>query len=304
MERQSDRFDFPDGVIRVTAGVGGEALLITGSEKTALLDCGMAYCGETLIENIGKALAGRDLDYVLVSHTHYDHLGALPFVRESWPGAVTLGAEYARYVLGRQGAIDTINAFGENARKLYGDNKGKRPPDGGFVIDKTIGDGDVITLGREEITVIETKGHTDCSLTFALSPQNIIFLSESTGVLEGSGKVHVTILKSYGETMRSVEKCRKYSDWLMVLPHYGLLPKDYNEEYWELFLSTVLEYREFLFGLFREGVSEEEILEKYAELRRGELSKKEQPDAAFIMNSRNVIKAFKREFEAENDRGL
>ena len=40
-----DRFSFPADVQRVTAGYGGEALLVYGSEKTALIDCGMAYCG-------------------------------------------------------------------------------------------------------------------------------------------------------------------------------------------------------------------------------------------------------------------
>ncbi|MEG0157720.1 MAG: hypothetical protein RR661_08725, partial [Anaerovoracaceae bacterium] len=40
-----NRLDFPEGIVRVTAGFGGESLLILGEEKTALYDCGMAYCG-------------------------------------------------------------------------------------------------------------------------------------------------------------------------------------------------------------------------------------------------------------------
>ncbi len=41
-----NRFDFPENIVRVTAGNGGEALLILGSEKTVLVDCGMAYCAK------------------------------------------------------------------------------------------------------------------------------------------------------------------------------------------------------------------------------------------------------------------
>ena len=70
-----DRFGFPADVYRVTAGFGGEALLIVGSEKTALLDCGMAYCGSRMVEKLARRLAenGREkLDYIILSHSHYD----------------------------------------------------------------------------------------------------------------------------------------------------------------------------------------------------------------------------------------
>ena len=54
---------------RVTAGFGGEALLIVGSEKTGLLDCGMAYCGEKMVEKLARRLVenGREkLDLSLI----------------------------------------------------------------------------------------------------------------------------------------------------------------------------------------------------------------------------------------------
>ena len=82
-----DRFRFPADIFRVTSGRGGEALLIIGSEKTALYDCGMAYCGAHTADNIAEVLKqlkaqGRidsiQLDYILLSHSHYDHIGGLP----------------------------------------------------------------------------------------------------------------------------------------------------------------------------------------------------------------------------------
>lgn len=54
-------------------------MLVFGSEKTALMDCGMAYCGDKFVSNIKKALAekGRkSVDYIFLSHSPYDHVGA------------------------------------------------------------------------------------------------------------------------------------------------------------------------------------------------------------------------------------
>lgn len=78
-----DRFGFPEYLARVTSGFGGETFLIFGSEKTALYDCGMAYAANGTIYNIHRELRSHGkskLDFILLSHTHYDHIGALPYI--------------------------------------------------------------------------------------------------------------------------------------------------------------------------------------------------------------------------------
>jgi len=294
-----DRFGFPEGIERMTAGPGGESLLILGSEKTALLDCGMACCAGQLIENIKKGLGGRALDYVLLSHTHYDHIGALPYIKQAWPGVLTAGAEHAGKVLSKQGAIRTINSLSENAFRLFGGTGEFHIPGEGFGIDIVARDGDRISLGEEEVVVLETKGHTDCSLTFVLEPLGVMFASESTGVLEAPEEMHVSILKNYRDAMASVEKCRDYGASLIVSPHFGIIPEHYNSRYWELFLSASAYYRGFLFDMFDLGLSEDEILDKYSEVHWDERRKKEQPKEAFLLNVRNIVKAFRSEWELQ-----
>ena len=68
----------------VSGGPGGMATLILGSEKTVLHDVGMACFHRELEENLTRELGGRPLDYIVLSHTHYDHVGALPYILVSY----------------------------------------------------------------------------------------------------------------------------------------------------------------------------------------------------------------------------
>ena len=81
-----NRREYPQGLYDVTcAQRGSAATLIVGSEKTALYDCGHAYGYADAIANIHEALDGRPLDYILVSHSHFDHIGALPYILDAFP---------------------------------------------------------------------------------------------------------------------------------------------------------------------------------------------------------------------------
>lgn len=288
--KEHDRFGFPEGIIRVTAGHGGEAILICGSEKTALLDCGMAYCGKELAENLKRALHGRTLDYVVLSHSHYDHIGALPYVRRAYPKVRTLGAEHAQKILVRPGARKLMKELGETAREKYAPGSSAEILTENLCVDQAVGEGDRIALGQRELLVLETKGHTDCSLSFVLEPDSILFASESTGILEKLDYVHTPILKSYEDAMESFEKCRSCRANYIVLPHFGLIPEDFNEAYWRLYERELEGKMVYLAGLVSEGLTEKEILEQYAEKYWDPIKAQEQPYEAFMINSEHIVK--------------
>ena len=71
----------------------------------------MACFSRELISNIHEILdpLGRKLDCVLMSHTHYDHIGALPYILKEWPDAVVHGAKKAIQVFSSEEASRFIN---------------------------------------------------------------------------------------------------------------------------------------------------------------------------------------------------
>lgn len=83
--------DTIEGIVNVGADYGGKVFLIIGDKKAALIDCDMAYASKSLINNIKENLNHRQLDLVLLSHSHYDHVGGLPYLRNEFRQLKALG---------------------------------------------------------------------------------------------------------------------------------------------------------------------------------------------------------------------
>lgn len=296
-KKNQQRFQFAGGIKRVTAGTGGEALLITGSEKTVLIDCGMAYCGEALVENIKRELGDRPLDYVILTHTHYDHIGGLPYLRKEWPDLISFGAAYGKKILEKDTALQQIRKLSEGAWRLF---TGRSDiPDvlmEGLQIDRIICENDVIYLGDQELQIFETPGHTNCSLTLLLEPEKVLFPSETIGVYVGEDRIVPAMLKSYEDTIASIEKCRGIEADYVISPHYGQVSVTSKESYLDMAFASLNRARDFILEKHKEGGSFEEILEEYTKEFYIDPVSVEQPREAFLLNAQHMIRNMILEF--------
>lgn len=279
-------------IVNVASGKGSStAFLIIGEDKTALIDCGMAYCAPKLIKNIQQVLDNeRKLDYILLSHSHYDHIGAVPYLREVWPDVKVMAAEYAQNVLTKESALKTVRQLSNEAALLYGENQLLDYDDNLMKVDEKISDGDLVDLGGETITVLETPGHTKCSLSFLVNNE-IIFPSETSGVMTKTGKLYPSFIISYKDTMDSIKKCKNTDAKFIVSPHLGFVSESETAVYWEKCMEAANSARNFVLELFQEGFDEDKIFEEYKKNFKNKESESLQPDKAFEINNRAMIKS-------------
>ncbi len=133
--------------------------LVIGGDKVALIDTGTGFQVDKTIEYLDKHLEGRKLDYVILTHRHYDHVGGLSAILQKY-GSEAMAGEADAIPLREGDSESTIGVkFG-----------GHIPP----MDVKGLHDGDIIDLGCHSLRVIETPGHTIGS---------ICLLDESTSVL-------------------------------------------------------------------------------------------------------------------------
>ncbi len=283
-----------DKILEITSGKGGNAYLLAGGNQNALIDCGMAYCAQELIGKVRQALNDGSLDFIVISHSHYDHVGAIPYIKECWPECKVLGAEYAQKVLNSATALKAIRALSEQAARIYGAEDILPYDDSLLKVDQVIRDGDMLDLGNMRIQVLETPGHTKCSLSFLVN-DDILFPGESTGYMSRSGRVYPAFITSGSEALKSIQRCRKIQPRIIYSPHYGVLTASETRTYWESCKEAVLKTVEFVRRLAAQGMDEEAILIEYEREFRDEHSRVEQPFEAFRLNNAPMIKAVLRE---------
>lgn len=133
------------GNIHYVGMEGLSAFLITTPEGHILLDGGPAQSAPLIIASIERlGFDIKDVRYLLNSHAHYDHAGGLARLqRES--GAVMVASAADRGPL-------------EAGRFPYGPSEGVTFPP--VRVDRVIGDGETVRLGRVTLTAHLTAGHT------------------------------------------------------------------------------------------------------------------------------------------------
>jgi 2-aminobenzoylacetyl-CoA thioesterase len=236
------------------------------------------------------------VDYIFLSHSHYDHVGALPYVLDRWPQTKVCASEKTKYIFSREGAIKLMKELGEAARDEYTDSKAEIRTDG-LRVDIVLADNDTIKLGKETVRALETKGHTDCSMSYAVEPQKVLFTSESTGVVVPQ-KAYVSseILKSMADSLAACDKCEAYAPEIIICPHYGVVPKVFNKEYFKSMKADAERKKALVKEFADRGMNEEEILEAY----RDKLYEPgEQPLSAFLENAANVIRVMLKEINKD-----
>ena len=146
--------------VRVHPGDSG--FLLDDGETAVLYDSGFAFTGYELAENIRRELGERGLDYILLSHSHYDHAVGSVYVKKLCPEAKTVAGEYAAKIFSKPTARATMRDLDRKVAASCGIYEYEDLIDD-LGVDITVRDGDVIEAGKIRFQAVALPGHTRCS---------------------------------------------------------------------------------------------------------------------------------------------
>jgi len=269
-------------------------VFLLASPQPVLFDAGVAAMGPYYLKEIETILGSADaLKYLLLTHSHYDHCGAVSFLKGEIPD-LRIGADaHAAEVLQRPNAVKLIRALNENFVKVFGDAiEDKGIPFDPVEVDLILKDGDELDLGGGwTVRVIETPGHTNDSLSYYIPKIKALIPGEAVGVFHNDA-AHPEFSSGYNDYRASLEKLAALDVEILPLAHRHILTGEDARKYLEDSLAATVSFKRRIddyldrFNGDREKVVETILGEDYDDTILMQQDKK-----SFTLNLRAQVRA-------------
>ncbi len=207
----------------------GTGVYIVGDTDVAVIDPGPVIPSH--LEALKRALDGKRVSHILVTHTHSDHSPAAAPLKE-WSGAATY-------------------AFGPHGSGHH--EGGPRLEEGGdqhFVPDVRVKDGEVIAGKGWTIDCVHTPGHTSNHVCFGLRDEKALFTGDH--IMGWSTTVVTPPDGNMREYMASVRKLQARDDRILY-PTHGSPIRDPGP-FLQAYLDHRLEREAQILACLRDGI--------------------------------------------------
>lgn len=278
--------------VRVLPGDSG--FLIDDGKTSILFDTSFAFTGYQMADKVKALLGERKLDFIFLSHSHYDHVVGAPYVLKCYPEATVVAGEYAAKIF----AKPTARAIMRDLDRKYAATCGVTEYEDlidELKVDVTVNDGDSIRCGDMTFTAVSLPGHTKDSIAFYLEEKKFLLGSETLGVYFGQDTYLPFFLVGYQMSLDSFERVKAMDIDYMLLPHYGVADKEETKRFLKNAEWTFRDTAEKIVALYRNGGTAEEALEYYKERFYKENVKPTYPIDAFMLNTSIMIELIKKE---------
>lgn len=280
----------------VRVNPGDAAFLIDDGNTAIMYDSGFAFTGYKVADKIKNILGERKLDFIFLTHSHYDHALGSCYSLKYWPDAKVVAGEYATKIFAKPTAKAVMRDLDRKFAEKCGVTEYEDLIDN-LKVDIPVSDGDSIIAGDMEFIAINLPGHTKCSIGYYCPREKLLLSCETIGVYNGSNDVVPSYLVGYEMTLESIEKVQKLDVENILVPHFGLLDKETTRFYLKKAKESAIETAKELKELLEKGKTKEEIVEFFKDKFYFGYIKEIYPIDAMELNTDIMIDLLKREFE-------
>jgi len=283
--------------VRVLPGDSG--FLIDDGRTAILYDTGFGFTAEEMAEKIKEYLGDRSLDYIFLTHSHYDHASGSGAITKHYPEAKVVSGEYTAYIFTRGSAKATMKDLDRKFADISGYGDYEFPGDS-LRVDIPVKDGDIINAGDMSFRAIHLPGHTKCSFGFYCEEKKLLLSTETLGVFDGEETIVPSYLVGYEMSRQSILKAAELDVKYLLAPHYGLLSEQKTKFFMENMLSATESLCGFIVENLKAGKSDDEIIDLFKHRYRKRYIEKIYPIDAVNLNTSIMINLIREEIINRN----
>lgn len=265
----------------------GVPVFLVDAPDPVIIDTGYSCTGELYAGAVKQILGKRKPRWCLITHSHFDHVGAAGYFKKLFPGMIVAGSELARKITCKQKTIEhiaSLNLFAENnSCQNFSYAKTSFHP---FQIEKVLAEGDVINLGNSlYISVLETPGHTRDSLCFFMEGHKILFTGDSGGIFHDGGYVFYDFLSGCLPYMDSLSKICGTGAEIICQGHYNVIKDASAHTYLKNLIPGCLSFINLASRVLNDhGDDIKTSMKIIKSLEYDHLDEPKQPEPAYLLN--------------------
>ncbi len=244
-----------------------DAMLLLFPDCTVLWDTDFACTAPFVIRKLKETLKNRPLDYILLSHSHYDHAAGAPYIQAAFPEARIIAAVHAAEVFRKESTRAKMLSLDNALAVRRGLAAAPEDVFSSIHADLAVKDNDLLMLGDHPVRIVETPGHTRDSLCFLFTEENILLGTETLGVYRPEG-FGLAMLVGYGPTVSSINKIRTLPLRAIMPPHgAGIVFGETScRSYLDAVLVSAEKTRDSIISVLEKGKWTEEAARKAVEM--------------------------------------
>jgi glyoxylase-like metal-dependent hydrolase (beta-lactamase superfamily II) len=247
----TDRIDF--------LGTRKNCLYLLKGEKAMIIGGGMSYIAPSLERQFSEAAFDfKRIKYLVIPHSHFDHCGAVPYLKRKFPWVQIAASAYSREVFSKEKALNFIaNINEEMIEKLGLESEYARLnlQFDGIQVDQVVAEGDIIDLGDGiETHFIEAPGHTKCSMAIYVPKLKAVFPSDSAPFPtdDGTALSYPSAQYDFPLYMESLKKLAAYEVAICAFDHHGVFIADQAKNILQQGLEQAERFKNYVINQYRQ----------------------------------------------------
>jgi glyoxylase-like metal-dependent hydrolase (beta-lactamase superfamily II) len=206
--------------------------LFQSEREAAIFEGGTGAMGPLLREQIERLGIPTELvRQAVIPHAHPDHVMAIPMFRQIFPGITVAASQKAAETLSAEKALAQFSQVDEaltaSMLKMGRIAERHRPEplaEKRIAVDRLIGEGDMIVVGDLRLHVLETPGHSECSLSFHEPVGGTLLVSDAAPYyLPEHNGWWPDYFAGYGAYLDSLQRLAGLGAEILCLGHHGVV---------------------------------------------------------------------------------
>ncbi len=220
---------------------GDDAMIVGG---------GMSHATPFVDQQLDAINVGAlTVKYLVLTHSHFDHCGALPYFRRRFPNLQVLGSSAASEILSKQKVMDYNVRMNDAAAQQEGVldrclHLCDQPE--ALSVDRVVSDGERIDLGDGlAAEFYEVPGHSKCCVATYLPSYKALFPTDTAPhpVKDWRELSYPSAQYDFETYLASLRRLSTFDVEILCLDHYGVLLGDQAKEFLRLGLERSLAFR-------------------------------------------------------------